>query len=123
LEGQNVILDDRIGKEVLADGLKLSPRGSDIVAFQFQLDTFADMGLFNGGNAEVLDGAANSVSLRIKDAFAWADDDLGSDHVSPYRLRTDWKTFLVLRTAVKLIGPKRAQRTQGFKEELPLFSL
>jgi hypothetical protein len=112
LEGQNVILDDRIGEEVFADRLKLRARGSDVVAFQFQLDAFADVGLFNSGDAEVLDGAANRVSLGVEDAFAWADDDLGSNHDSPYRLRLDWKTFLVLRTAVKFIGHKRTQRKQ-----------
>jgi hypothetical protein len=94
LEGQNVILDDRIGEEVFTDRLKLRARGGDIVTFQFQLDAFADVSLFDGGDAEVLDGAANRVTLGIEDAFAWADDDLGSNHDSPYRLRPDWKTFL-----------------------------
>jgi len=80
LEGQNVILDDRIGEEVPADGVKLRARDSDIIAFQFQLDAFADVGLLDGGDAEVLDGAANGVTLRVEDAFAWTDDDLGSNH-------------------------------------------
>jgi hypothetical protein len=94
LKGQNVILDDRIGEEVLANGLKLRACGSDVIAFQFQLDAFADVGLFDGGDAEVLDSATNGVTLRVEDAFAWTDDDLGSNHDSPYRLRPDWKTFL-----------------------------
>jgi hypothetical protein len=94
LEGQDVILDDGIGEQVFANGFKLRARGSDIIAFQFQLDAFADVGLFDGGDAEVLDGAANRVALGVEDAFARADDDLGSNHVSPYRLRPDWKTFL-----------------------------
>ena len=64
---------------------------------QFQLDAFADVGLFDGGDAEVLDGAANRVPLRVKDAFAWTDDDLGSNHDSPYRLRRVCKTFLKRR--------------------------
>jgi hypothetical protein len=94
LEGQNVILDDRIGEEILADGLKLRARLVEVVAFQFQLDAFTDVGLFDSGDAEVLDGAADGVALRVEDAFAWADDDLSSNHDSPYRLRSDWKTFL-----------------------------
>jgi hypothetical protein len=80
LDGQHVILDHRIGEQVLADRLKLCAGRGHIVAIKFQLDALPDMGLLDGGDAEVLDGAANRVPLRVEDAFAWADDDLGSDH-------------------------------------------
>jgi hypothetical protein len=38
------------------------------------------MGLLQLGNTEVLDGAANRVSLGIKNAGAGPNDDLGSYH-------------------------------------------
>jgi hypothetical protein len=96
LERQDVILDYRIGKQVLANGLKLCSRCRNIIAFEFQLNALADVGLFDGGNAEMLDGAANGVTLGIENAFARTDNDLSSNHDSPYRLRPNWKTFLVL---------------------------
>ena len=60
--------------------VRLVERGLDVIAVELELDAFADVRLLQSGDTEVLDGTANGVPLRIKDALAGTDNDLGSDH-------------------------------------------